>query len=167
MDRKRILVVEDDPSLASWIADYLTDHAFEVTVASHGEAAVDLIQRDKPDLVVLDLMLPRKDGFSVCREVRAFFLNPILIITAGTEETDEVLGLELGADDYLCKPLRPRVLLARINVLLRRGTAAEQASTRTFGPLCIDAAAKTVFCGNTEIDVSVNEFDLLWLLASR
>ena len=168
-ERKRILVVEDDPSLAAWIADYLTDHDFEVTVASHGEAAVDLIRTESPDLVVLDIMLPRKNGFSVCREVRAFYTSPILIITAGIEETDEVLGLELGADDYLCKPLKPRVLLARINVLLRRGSGpgTEQASTRTFGLLRIDAAAKSVFLGAQEIDVSVNEFEVLWLLASR
>jgi two-component system OmpR family response regulator/two-component system response regulator RstA len=117
--------------------------------------------------VVLDLMLPRKNGFSVCREVRAFYTNPILIITAGTEETDEVLGLELGADDYLCKPLKPRILLARINALLRRGIGAEQHSTRTFGPLRIDAAAKSVFLGAQEIEVSINEFEVLWLLASR
>ncbi|MGP1609756.1 MAG: response regulator, partial [Burkholderiales bacterium] len=140
LERKRILVVEDDPSLAAWIADYLTDHDFEVTVANHGDAAVDLIRSEAPDLVVLDIMLPRKNGFSVCREVRAFYGNPILIITAGTEETDEVLGLELGADDYLCKPLKPRILLARINALLRRGTG--EGSTRTFGQLRIDAAAK-------------------------
>src|SRR5690606_13898090 len=145
--RKRILVVEDDPSLASWIADYLTDHDFEITVANHGDAAVELIRSERLDLVVLDVMLQRKDGFCVCREVRALYTTPILIITAGTEETDEVLGLELGADDYLRKPLKPRVLLARINVLLRRGAGAEP-SSRTCGPLCLDAAAKTVFCGN-------------------
>lgn len=165
-ERKRILVVEDDPSLAAWIADYLTDHDFEVSVADHGDAAIDLIKTEPPDLVVLDIMLPRKNGFSVCREVRTFYSNPILIITAGTEETDEVLGLELGADDYLCKPLKPRILLARINVLLRRGNSSE-ASTRTFGLLRIDAAAKAVFLGTQEIDVSVNEFEVLWLLAAR
>jgi DNA-binding response OmpR family regulator len=167
VDRKRILVVEDDPSLAAWIADYLTDHAFEVTVANQGEAAVDLIRAERPDLVVLDIMLPRKNGFNVCREVRAFYTNPILMITAGTEETDQVLGLELGADDYLCKPIKPRILLARINVLLRRGSGADQLSCRTFGLLRIDAAAKSVFLGTHEIEVSVNEFDVLWLLASR
>jgi two-component system OmpR family response regulator len=161
-ERKRILVVEDDPSLAAWIADYLTDHDFEITVASHGDAAVDLIKDERPDLVVLDLMLPRRNGFSVCREVRAFYTSPILIITAGIDETDEV-----GADDYLCKPLKPRILLARINVLLRRGTGTEQPVTRSFGSLRIDPAAKTVFFGDEEIAVSINEFEVLWLLASR
>jgi two-component system OmpR family response regulator/two-component system response regulator RstA len=167
VERKRILVVEDDPSLAAWIADYLSDHDFEVTVANHGDAAVELIRSEPPDLVVLDIMLPRRNGFNVCRDVRAFYKQPILMITAGTEETDEVLGLELGADDYLCKPIKPRVLLARINVLLRRGSGAEQLSTRTFGLLRIDAAAKSVFLGEQEIEVSINEFEVLWLLASR
>lgn len=165
--RKRILVVEDDPSLAAWIADYLTDNDFEVTVASHGDAAVELIKSERPDLVVLDLMLPRRNGFSVCREVRGYYSHPILIITAGTDETDEVIGLELGADDYLCKPLKPRVLLARIHVLLRRGAGTGQLSSRTFGALRIDATAKAVFFGEQEISVSVNEFEVLWLLASR
>jgi len=166
-ERKRILVVEDDPSLASWMGDYLNDHDFEVTIANRGDVAVELIRSEVPDLVVLDIMLPHKNGFNVCREVRAFYTHPILIITAGTEETDEVLGLELGADDYLCKPIKPRILLARINALLRRGIGPEQINTRIFGLLRIDASSKSVFLGDSELDVSMNEFEVLWLLASR
>jgi two-component system OmpR family response regulator/two-component system response regulator RstA len=166
-DCKRILIVEDDPSLASWMSDYLSSHNFEVTIANRGDIAVDLIRADVPDLVVLDLLLPYKNGFHVCREVRPFYPHPILIITAGTEETDEVLGLELGADDYLCKPLKPRILLARINALLRRGTGPEQTNIRSFGPLRVDAGSKSVFLGDRVLDISVNEFEVLWLLASR
>jgi two-component system OmpR family response regulator/two-component system response regulator RstA len=166
-ERKHILLVEDDPSLSVWMSDYLSDHDFDVTVANRGDVAVELIRGDMPDLVVLDIMLPQKSGFDVCREVRAFYPHPILIITAGTEETDEVLGLELGADDYLCKPLKPRILLARINALLRRGYEPVNLHVRSFGPLRIDALSKTVSLGEKVLDFSVNEFDMLWLLASR
>jgi two-component system OmpR family response regulator/two-component system response regulator RstA len=126
-----------------------------------------LIEADMPDLVVLDLMLPVKNGFDVCREVRAFYPRPILMITAGTEEADEVLGLELGADDYLSKPIRPRLLLARIKALLRRGNEKDVLRTRTFGRFRIDSRSRTVTIAGTVIAMTGNEFDVLWLLASH
>lgn len=162
-----ILVVEDDPSLSQWISDYLCDHGFKVSIANRGDVAVELIQADMPDLVVLDIMLPVRDGFDVCREVRAFYSRPILMITAGTEETDEVLGLELGADDYLNKPIKPRLLLARIRALLRREIGRDSQKTRVFGQFRIDAVSRTVSVDNRIIALSVNEFDVLWLLASQ
>lgn len=164
---EHILVVEDDPSLSVWISDYLSDHGYKVSVADRGDAAVELIEADIPDLVVLDLMLPVKSGFDVCKEVRAFYARPILMITAGIEEADEVLGLEVGADDYLCKPIKPRLLLARIKALLRRGTEQESSRTRTFGQFRIDAHSRTVSVAHKTIAMSVNEFDVLWLLASQ
>jgi two-component system OmpR family response regulator/two-component system response regulator RstA len=160
-----ILVVEDDKSLSDWISDYLTMHGYVVTVANRGDAAVTLIKSDMPDLVVLDIMLPVKDGFEVCREVRSFYQRPILMLTARSEEVDEVLGLEIGADDYLCKPVKPRVLLARIRALLRRDADEAECNTRKFGELLIDADAKAVYLGDKSVPVSTNEFDVLWLLA--
>jgi len=115
-----ILVVEDDPSISEWICDYLSKHGYEVSVADRGDLAIDQIAEDKPDLVLLDILLPEKNGFDVCKEVRSFYDAPILMITACGEEADEVKGLELGADDYMTKPLRLRALLARIQMLLKR-----------------------------------------------
>lgn len=167
-EAEHILVVEDDASLAEWISDYLIDHGYEVSVANRGDTAVELIEADMPDLVVLDVMLPNKSGFDVCREVRGFFPRPILMLTACTDEADEVLGLELGADDYLAKPVKPRVLLARIKSLLRRTPEAIQAKTsRSFGQLSIDSLSKSVTIHGKAVSLSSNEFDVLWLLASQ
>ncbi len=165
---EHILVVEDDASLAAWICDYLSQHNYKVTLATTGTVAVELIAADRPDLVVLDLMLPEKNGFEVCREVRQFFAKPILMMTASGDEVDEVLGLEMGADDYITKPVKPRVLLARIKALLRRDPAVAQVATsRTFGRLVLDGNSKSVTLAGQSIDISVHEFDVLWLLASR
>ena len=164
---EHILVVEDDASIAEWISDYLTHHGYQISVANRGDTAVELIAEDKPDLVLLDIMLPEKNGFEVCKEVRHFFYGPILIMTACNEDADEVLGLELGADDFISKPVKLRVLLARIKALLRRGGRAEEQNTniRVFGSLHIDSRSKTVTIDNKEVALSANEFDVLWLLA--
>lgn len=166
-EAEHILVVEDDASLSAWICDYLSDHGFQVSVANRGDVAVELIESDRPDLVLLDIMLPEKNGFEVCKEVRQFYSCPILMMTACTEDADEILGLELGADDYLNKPIKPRVLLARIKALLRRGSEPDHTQVRTFGSLRIDATSKTVSVDGEVLGISANEFDVLWLLASQ
>ncbi|VUD62812.1 Transcriptional regulatory protein RstA [Thalassocella blandensis] len=168
MQKEHILVVEDDVSLSEWISDYLISHGFEVSVANRGDSAVELIKVDQPDLVLLDIMLPEKNGFDVCREVREFYPSPILMMTACSEETDEVLGLELGADDYINKPVRPRILLARIHALLRRNDDKNQLTTQlTFGDLTLDDKSKSASFKNDMVPLSSNEFDVLWLLASQ
>jgi DNA-binding response OmpR family regulator len=164
-----ILLVEDDASLAEWIADYLTGHGYLVTRADRGDEAVRLIRLDEPDLVVLDINLPVKDGFDVCKEVRRFSTRPILMLTARDGETDEVLGLELGADDFLAKPVKPRVLLARIKVLLRRDVPVERTADDSkrcsVGALRIDAQSRSATLAGVAVRVSSQEFDVLWLLA--
>jgi two-component system OmpR family response regulator/two-component system response regulator RstA len=165
---KHILVVEDDSSIAEWISDYLISHGYQISVANRGDTAVEMIVEDRPDLVLLDIMLPKKNGFDVCKEVRAFYHCPILIMTACNEEADEVLGLELGADDYINKPVKLRVLLARIKALLRRGNTEEQdLSVRVFGSLRMDSKSKTATINGKVTSLSTNEFDVLWLLASH
>lgn len=166
-ESQHIMVVEDDTSLAEWIVDYLVSHGYLVTMANRGDKAVELIREDKPDLVVLDIMLPEKDGFEVCREVRQYFDNPILMLTARHEEVDEVRGLETGADDYLGKPVKPAVLLARIKVLLRRNQSMASESRRQFGQFFIDEVSRTVTLNNEAVPLSSHEFELLWLLASN
>jgi len=165
---EHILVVEDDPSISDWICDYLTAHDFEVTIANQGDIAVELIKEDKPDLVLLDILLPEKNGFEVCKEVRTFYDAPILMITACSQEADEVKGLELGADDYITKPVRLRALLARIQLLLKRGHSSKDTlQILEFGNARLDARSRTVTIDETEMPISSNEFDLLWQLASR
>lgn len=166
---EHILVVEDDAFLAEWICDYLQQQGYTVTLATNGTNAVELILEDKPDLVLLDLMLPEKSGFDVCREVRSSFARPILMMTASGDEVDEVLGLELGADDYITKPVKPRVLLARIKLLLRRDPAPQQDQTkvRTYGAMRIDSGAKSVSLNGEDLNLSSHEFDVLWLLCTR
>lgn len=162
-----VLIVEDDESLASWIADYLVTHGFQVTVATQGDHAIDLIREDIPDAVVLDLNLPVVDGIEVCRQVRDFYLQPIIMLTARDADEDEIKGLQTGADDYLAKPVKPKVLLARLHALLRRGTVTGYSDNITIGELHIDIASRSVYLNEQLIDVSSHEYDLLLLLASR
>ena len=169
----RILIVEDDERLATLTRDYLQNNGLQVTVEGDGGKAVERILQERPDLVVLDLMLPGEDGISICRRVRGQYHGQILMLTARAEDLDEVLGLEMGADDYVAKPVRPRVLLARIRALLRRAVAPveeeqEQAASRlTFGPLVVDNAMREAWLNQASIELTSAEFDLLWLLCSN
>ena len=168
--KPHILVVEDDRSLAEWVCEYLIDQNYMVTLATRGDEAIHLIQSDQPDLVILDVMLPVTNGFDICKAVRPNFTGPILMLTACSEETDEVLGLELGADDFLTKPVRPRILLARLQALLRRQEGKQLDSNNNrlqFGELTIQRESQTTCIGDELIPLSSNEFDMLWLLASN
>ncbi|MAT68187.1 MAG: DNA-binding response regulator [Planctomycetaceae bacterium] len=152
------------------IADYLSPHGYAVRIESQGDRAVEIILATKPDLVILDVNLPGRDGFEVCRVVRPGYAGPILILTARAEEVDEVVGLEIGADDYLSKPVRPRVLLARIRAHLRKAApdGVNLAETRlVIGELEIDAACRMVVLEGCEINLTTAEFDLLWMLAQH
>ncbi len=175
----RILIVEDDERLADLTKEYLESNGLVVSVEPNGGKAVDRIQNEQPDLVVLDLMLPGEDGLSICRKVRPSYHGPILMLTARTDDLDQVLGLEMGADDYMCKPVRPRVLLARIRALLRRVkeqgepqaiSAAEESADEpvrlVFNNLVIDRSMREAWLEDESIDLTSAEFDLLWLLAS-
>jgi len=163
-----ILVVEDDESISDWISDYLTNHDYEVSIANRGDYAVDLIGEDNPDLVLLDIMLPEKDGFQVCKEVREFYAAPILMITACAEEADEVRGFELGADDYITKPLRLRPLLARIQALLKRDKPEEgNPHVLVFGNFSIDSLTQKVKINGIEVSLTSHELNLLWQMASN
>lgn len=164
-----ILIVEDDLRLAQLTCEYLTGHGFTVSLENDGARAVQRILKEQPDLVVLDLMLPGEDGFSICRRVRNDYKGPILMLTARTDDQDQVQGLEEGADDYVCKPVKPSILLARIKALLRRIESHESSQAvpelLRFGKLCIDNARRSAFIGEQLIDLTGAEFDLLWLLA--
>jgi len=166
-----IVLVEDDVGLAELIAERLASEGYRVQREVDGRRAVELIRASPPDLVILDIMLPGMDGFQVCREVRPFYRGPILILTARDDDLDQILGLELGADDYVAKPVRPRVLLARVRALLRRAMSATRGAgepTRIeIGALAVDASRREVLLAGRPISVTTVEFDLLWHLASR
>ena len=164
----RVLLVEDDARLAALVQEYLEQHGFAVMIETRGDRAAARILGERPELVVLDLMLPGCDGFEVCRTVRTRFSGPILILTARGEDIDHVMGLEIGADDYVTKPVQPRVLLARIRALLRRGApqqVSSEARDLTFGKLVIRASAREVVFNGNLIELTSNEFEILWLLA--
>ncbi|MDO4249890.1 MAG: response regulator [Moraxella sp.] len=166
----RILIVEDDERLATLTQDYLRKNGLDVAIETNGTTAIERIINEQPDLVLLDVMLPGSDGLTVCREVRAHFQQPILMLTARTDDMDQVLGLEMGADDYVAKPVQPRVLLARIRALLRRSDAApsdDSPQRLEFGDLVIDNGGRSVTLNDELVDFTSAEYDLLWLLASN
>ncbi|MBE0364152.1 hypothetical protein PULV_a1725 [Pseudoalteromonas ulvae UL12] len=171
-----LLLVEDDIELAQWISEYLTARQYTVTTCHRGDDAVELIKTLNPDCVLLDGMLPGMDGFDVCKTVRPDFINPIIMITARDEEIDEILGLEMGADDYITKPVRARVLLARIKGLLRQQERLVSPSPQDnrgneqilqFNSLSINELNRSVILNDESIKLSSNEFDVLWFLAQR
>ena len=173
-DRGRILIVEDDERLATLTREYLENNGLSAVIEGDGAMAVARILKEQPDLVVLDLMLSGEDGVSICRRVRPEYNGPILMLTARTDDLDEVLGLEMGADDYVAKPVRPRVLLARIRALMRRHRFPrvdkdEEAGVirLTFGNLVVDSAMREAWLDNRSVDLTSAEFDLLWLLCSN
>ncbi|HXC10921.1 MAG TPA: response regulator [Steroidobacteraceae bacterium] len=164
-----ILLVEDDVRLSELVSHYLENNDFRVTTTARGDEVVNRVQREAPDLVILDLGLPGEDGFSICRQLRPRYANPILILTARDNDFDQVLGLELGADDYVIKPVEPRVLLARISALLRRSRAQPRLARNSlrFGRLLINTVSRTVSLDSQPVALSSAEFDLLAYLAEH
>jgi two-component system phosphate regulon response regulator OmpR len=165
---ERILLVEDDPRLADMLSEYLGRAGFRVTVAPLGATALQHLSGAQYDAIVLDLMLPDMDGLDVCRQVRTKSDTPVLMLTARGDAIDRIIGLELGADDYLPKPFQPRELLARLRAVLRRVRGAEGTEQPLhFGRLEIDTAARAVRVDGTQCDLTGYQFDLLVALAQR
>jgi DNA-binding response OmpR family regulator len=163
-----ILVVDDEPKVARLARDYLEKNGFRVIVASDGQSALAIARREKPDLVVLDLLLPQIDGREVCRILRRESDVPIIMLTALSEEIDQVTGLEIGADDYITKPFSVRTLVARVRSLLRRTRGEVKApSVVRVGSLEVDLEKYSVTFNGIPIKLTPNEFKLLYLLASR
>ncbi|MDG1814273.1 MAG: winged helix-turn-helix domain-containing protein [Porticoccaceae bacterium] len=166
MDAKRVLLVEDDGRLATLVSEYLQQHEFIVEVVGRGDQALAEFKSGNFDLVILDLMLPGKDGLEVCRELRNIYAGPIMMLTAKSSDIDQVVGLELGADDYVIKPAEPRVLLARARALLRRGEASDNSPTElALGQLSICKTSHHVSLAGQRVILTTQEFGLLWLLA--
>ncbi|MFC0227384.1 response regulator [Serratia aquatilis] len=162
----KVMLVEDDHRLASLIDEYLSDYEFNVSIVSRGDTALSFFNKILPDIVILDLMLPGLDGMAVCRQISNVSNVPIIIVTAREDSFDEVLGLEQGADDYVNKPVKPRILLARLRALLRRGRMEKlQISEElTIGKLSISKRNRQVFWRGLPVELSNSEYKLLLTL---
>ena len=167
MDKKTI-IIDDDNKLQKLLKEYLEEFGFQVISMMDGEGVVDVIQREKPDIIVLDIMLPGKDGFDILKEVRASSSVPVIMLTARGDDTDRIVGLELGADDYLTKPFNPRELLARIKAILRRLYSQEIERGETAfeitiaaGGLILNRSSNTLSCGDRNVELSTTELKIL------
>jgi two-component system phosphate regulon response regulator OmpR len=163
----RILLIEDDRRLAEMLSTYLGEAGLSVSVAGNGREGLARLEREPHEALVLDLTLPDMDGLDVCRRLRAFSEIPVLMLTARGDPMDRVVGLEMGADDYLPKPFEPRELLARLRAILRRGPAAASSRVLRFGRLEIDRDARCVRVDGTERPLTAHQFALLQALAER
>ncbi len=177
MEKIKILLVEDDKVLSRLIKEYLEKRDFTVLVDNHGDKAAELVMQEHPDIVILDIMLPLRSGTEICKELRRFYYGPIMMLTALDEEVDQIVGIEIGADAYLTKPVSPRLLQTRINGLLRLiarkkpsglvqpdGPSSEDLSV---GPLRIHFASRTVYYDNTPVNMTTAQYDLLSFLAAH
>ncbi|MDN5343965.1 MAG: two-component system, OmpR family, alkaline phosphatase synthesis response regulator PhoP [Clostridia bacterium] len=165
----RVLIVDDEPAILELVAFNLEQAGYATSTASDGAEALEKVAAEKPDLVILDVMLPKVDGFEVCRSIRARGNTPILMLTARKEEVDRVLGLELGADDYLTKPFSPRELVARVRAILRRAAESprQEDETLSVGALSINPASHVVTVKGKPVDLTLKEYQLLQLLAEN
>ncbi len=161
MDKLKILVVDDESRMRKLVRDFLTKSNYEVIEAENGEQAVDIFFSEKDiALIILDVMMPKMDGWQVCREIRKYSKVPIIMLTAKSDEQDELLGFELGVDEYISKPFSPKILVARVEAILRRANAAEEEITEV-GGIVLDKTAHIVKIDGRPIDLSVKEFELL------
>jgi two-component system OmpR family response regulator/two-component system response regulator RstA len=166
---KQVLLVEDDKRLSDLICQYLTEHDFTVHCLPNGEKLLQHIQSSPPDILLLDVMLPGDNGFTLCNKIRPYYPGPLLFMTAKNDDFDQIFGLEIGADDYIIKPVEPRVLLARINALLRRNGEPIKSNNSPqklqYGHLVIDRSTRSASLKGEDVQLTSHEFDMLWRLA--
>lgn len=162
MDKSKILVVDDESRMRKLVRDFLVKNNYEVMEASDGEEALDLFfEKNDIDLVILDVMMPKMDGWQVCREIRSYSKVPIIMLTAKSDERDELMGFELGVDEYISKPFSPKILVARVEAILRRTGQAAAETVVEAGGIRLDKQAHSVTVGEEIIDLSYKEFELL------
>jgi DNA-binding response OmpR family regulator len=159
-----ILIIDDDKKLNRLLVTFLGEFGFNVLTATHPAMGLKMLKKEAPDLVILDIMLPEMDGFQVCKTIRETHTVPIIMLTARGEITDRIVGLELGADDYLPKPFEPRELVARIHSVIRRASGRDEIRPQSFGRLEIDFAKRSARLNNDLLDLTTNEFTALALL---
>ncbi|MDD6175235.1 MAG: response regulator transcription factor [Firmicutes bacterium] len=163
MDKKKILVVDDEERMRKIVSDFLQREGYEIEEAGDGAEAVEKFELDPADLIILDVMMPRMDGWQACREIRKNSKVPIIMLTARSEEIDELTGFELGADEYIAKPFSPRILVARVNAILRRAFGSED-ELRRYGIIEVSKAAREVRVNGSPVELTYKEFELLCYL---
>jgi len=161
---EKVLIVEDEPKLAGLLSDYLRQAGFETFCLGNGTEVVPRVREEPPDLILLDLMLPGRDGLEICKEIRTFSSVPVIMVTARVEEIDRLLGLELGADDYICKPFSPREVVARVKAILRRTGGGQ---TIQAAGLVLDESRYLATLGGRDLELTAVEFKLLQFLAAN
>ena len=163
MMRKKVLVIDDEKSIRDIIGEYLTEEGFEFVEAPDGIRGLEIFRSLSPDLVILDVMMPKMDGWKVCREIRSESVTPVIMLTARGEEYDKLFGFELGADDYMVKPFSPRELIARVKAVLSRGSVNERKDHEIIEieDLRIDFDARSIYLGEEHLNLTPNEYDLL------
>ena len=166
MKKGNILIVEDDKKIAEALKDYLEKEEFNVTIFNGGESVVDEVSVNPPDLILLDIMLPEKDGITICREIRSFSDVPIIFVTAKVEDIDRLLGLELGADDYICKPFLPQEVVARVKAVIRRTRPKRGDDKLVVGLVTMDNENHKVTIDGSDIDLTPIEYKLLRIMMS-
>ena len=167
MTSRHILIVEDEKKIADLLCDYLKGAGFRTSTQDNGNCVISQVKKDSPDLILLDIMLPGKDGMELCREIRQMANIPIIMITARVEEIDRLLGLELGADDYICKPFSPREVVARVKTVFRRVHAEPRTNNLVVGSISLDEETHQVMIGNQMLNLTPNEFGLLKIMMRR
>jgi two-component system response regulator BaeR len=167
MISRHILIVEDEEKIASLLCDYLKAAGFRTSTQNSGDRVIAQIKKDPSDLILLDIMLPGKNGMELCREIRQFSNIPIIMITARVEEIDRLLGLELGADDYICKPFSPREVVARVKAIFRRLHAEPPAHNLIIGSISLDDKTHQVMIDKQVLNLTPNEFGLLKIMMSQ
>lgn len=167
MNSKHILIVDDEEKIAALVSDYLKNEGYETFILHRGDLVIPSIKKNPPDLVVLDIMMPGMDGISVCRETRKFSDIPIIMLTAKADEIDRLIGLEIGADDYVCKPFSPRELVARIKAILRRTSRKTEEKIITEGCIRLEMETRRVLVNGSEIKLTPSEFGLLAAMMSQ
>ena len=169
MMRKKVLVIDDEKSIRDIIGEYLTEEGFEFVEAPDGIRGLEIFRSLSPDLVILDVMMPKMDGWKVCREIRSESVTPVIMLTARGEEYDKLFGFELGADDYMVKPFSPRELIARVKAVLSRGSVNERKDHEIIEieDLRIDFDARSIYLGEEHLNLTPKEYDLLSWSSAR
>lgn len=170
VSKPKVLVIDDEENVCELITLYFEKAGYDVVSCSDGAEGIEMVRSQKPDILILDLMLPGIDGLDVCKEVRKFSNVPLIMLTARVDEVDRVLGLEIGADDYVTKPFSPRELLARVKAVLRRAAyvpSPDEAQVLNLPGLAVSRISREVLVGETRVDLTPKEFDLLWYLATN
>lgn len=167
MSHNKILIVEDESRMRRLISDYLKREDYTIIEAENGRKALEIFDSEEIDLIILDIMMPEYDGWTVCREIRKSSSIPIIMLTARSEESDELFGFDLGADEYITKPFSPKILVARVKALLRRTYVEENSTKISLGGLEIDSNSHKVFIENEEVEMTPKEYELLTFMVQN